>query len=246
MEFTYFPGQKKSWELDTRQLRHRYFVQLAPDQEHLVLGMVQQGTRPPTGRWLELGTILRKLPERYFVQQTSFNTLVPGLLIQSDTPPGNTWKDIQSRPMFHVITFQNPPYNAFDIATEYTFTNNQDFIDEIVNPALDEIYPNRDQEKSVRLQLYFFWGNYTYFVNDTTLLTPFATTATPADLGYFATGSSTYTNIFENTTTEPANLTIKPEANVGTYSIILAVVNDDDEIIDYIFLDEVLYYFLPG
>lgn len=246
MDFTYIPRQKKSWELDTRQLRHRYFVQLAPDQEHLVPGMVQQGTRPPTGQWLELGTILRKLPERYFVQQTSFNTLVPGLLIQSDTPPGNTWKDIQTRPLFHLITFEDIPYDAFEISGEYTFVTSEVFISEIVNPALDVVYPDRNQEEPVRLQLYYFRGRYNQLANDITLLTPFATNDVPANLGYFVTGTSTYTNIFDNTTEEPANLTIKSEAAIGVYSIILAVINDDDEIMDYIFLEYVVNHHLAA
>lgn len=246
MAITYTPGGKKSWVLDTKKLRHNYYVQLAPDQEHIVLGSLQQGTRPPIGQWLQLGTIRRQLAGRYFVQQTRFNTLVPGVLIQSDTPPAPNWKDIQSQPLFHVIRFESIPYYAHNISDEYTFATSEEFIDEIVNPALDEIYPNRDQEEPVKLQLYYFRGRYTQFVNDITLLTPFNTPEVPTKLGYFLTDTDTYADHFTNLDDEPANLTIQPEAHPGTYSIILAVTNEDDEVIDYIFLEYVISYTLPA
>lgn len=252
MSLSYSPGTNKPWIIDTRQLRYRYYVQLSPDQQHVVPGSVLQGTRPPVGDWLELGTIRKKLAARYFVQQTTNNTLVPGLLIQSDTPPGNNWKDIQSQPLFHVINFDDFVYDAFEISGEYTFATNEEFINDIVNPALDLVYPNRDQEKPVRLQLFYFRNNYDRFVEFqkygpyTDLLTPFATADVPAKLGYFLTDLDTlaYVNIFENTTTEPAIMTIDSTAQPDVYSFILAVLNSNNEAIEYIFLNKILYYHL--
>jgi hypothetical protein len=241
MDYT-APGTE-TWKINPQQLRHRYFVQLGPDG-YPVVGMLQQGTRPPVGEWLEIGTIRQQLPERYFVQQTNFNTLVPGSLVQTDTPPGNTWKDIRIYDRFHRFQFWWS-YDAFPSSSEHILVSIQDFIVGVVTPALDEVYPNRDLGKPIAFKLYYFENSYEQLVNDPTKLVPFSSESV---LAYKLTDSGTYADSFDTLTSTPANLTIKPEAPDDFYSIVLKVVNGSDSKspIDYLFIENIVHKFLPG
>jgi hypothetical protein len=238
MEYIYTPYQVKPWDLNPRKLSHRYFVQVSPDQQYLVPGSLQQGNHPPIGRWLEIGSIRKDLIQRYFVQQTDFNTLVPGLLIPGDEPPGDSWKDIVTKDRFYVFDFGSP-YLAYGIMTTYTFVTSHDFMIEHVTPALDKLYPDRNPATPLTLKLYYFTGTSSELNNDPTLLKPFG--SGNLDLGYFLTGTSTYVNTIQSTTTVPANLTIKPEAALGNYSVVIGIVGKDNEVRDYIMLDSLLF-----
>lgn len=242
MDFVY-TSPKRSWQLDPSQLRHRYFVQAAPDQQHVVLGMLQQGRRPRNGRWLEIGTIRQKLAHRYFVQQTSFNTLVPGSLIQTDEPPGENWKDIQTYDLFHFFDF-GTPYVVWDVTEETTFVTAEDFINDVVTPVLNQIYPNRDPDVPITLNIYYTTEDYTTIQNDPSLLIPFSSGDNL--IGYYLTDSETYVDSFESNTTAPANLTMKPEAGFDFFSIVLEVVDQEHVIKEYIYLDYILRHLLPG
>lgn len=238
MPYTYTPPATKTWDLDPRQLRHRYFVQVSPDRQNLVPGSLQQGNTPPIGHWLEIGSIRKDLIRRYFVQQTDFNTLVPGLLIPADEAPGETWKDIVTKDRFYIFDFGSL-YLAYGIMTTYTFVTGDDFMTDHVTPALDKVFPNRNPATPITLKLYYYNGNPNNLNNDPDLLKPFG--SGDLDLGYYLTGSSTYVNTIESTTTAPANLTIKPEAPLGSYSIILGIVGRDNEVRDYIMLKSILF-----
>jgi hypothetical protein len=246
MSLTYLPGKRQPWTLDPKTLRHRYYVQLTPDQQHVVLGMVQQDTRPLTGQWLQLGTIRRKLAARYFVQQTSINTLVPGSLIQSNTPPGSTWKDIQTQTLDHVLYFTPLPYTVNENSEEVTFATGAEFMEDIVNPALNAVYPNRNPSDPIKIRLYYYMDIYSQYNNDPTTLTPFTTPGNDTGIGYYLTGTSTYAAEINSTDTAPAELIIQPTAPYGYMSFIFAILNDADEVVDYIFINDVVHHFLPG
>jgi hypothetical protein len=231
MEYIYTPYQIKPWDLDLRKLSHRYFVQVSPDQQNLVPGSLQQGNHPSIGRWLEIGNIRKDLIQRYFVQQTNFNTLVPGLLIPGEEPPGETWKDIVTKDRFYIFDFGSL-YLAYGITGD-------DFMTDHVTPALDKLYPNRNPATPITLKLYYFNGNSGELNSDPDLLKPFGSGI--LDLGYYLTGSSTYVNTIQSTTTAPANLTVKPEAELGEYSIVLGIVGKDNEVREYIVLDRILF-----
>jgi hypothetical protein len=246
MALTYTPKQRKSWMLDTKELRHRYFVQLAPDKEHIVPGSLHQGIRPITGQWLELGTIRRKLAERYFVQQTRFNTLVPGLLVQNDLPPGPSWKDIQTYLSFYVIEFDDVPYTVIENYEDASLATGEEFLGDIVNPALDLIYPGRNPATPIKLQAYYYRDGYPQLGDDVSLLVPFSTAENSTDIGYFLTGTSTYVNQFFSTDTADAELIVKADAEYGYFSFVLGVFDENGEVTDYIFLDDIFNHFLPG
>jgi hypothetical protein len=245
MELIYEGSSRKSWQIDPRQLRHRYFVQVAPDG-HLVGGMLQQGTRPATGRWLEIGKIYDPLPRRYFVQQTDFNTLVPGLLVQNDTPPGPRWKDIQSKALFYLINFDDVPYFIIEGNEEEPIATGEDFMNDIVIPAMDLVYPDRNPATSVRFKLFYSLDDYGVAFEDPGILVPFPTGATSTNIGYFLTGTSTFINELSTTDTAPAELIIHPDGDYGYFSFILGILDENDVISEYIYLNGILHHFLPG
>lgn len=240
------PGKRPLSVLDPKTLRHRYYVQLTPDRQHLVLGMVQQDTRPRNGRWLELGTIRKKLAERYFVQQTGINTLVPGSLIQSDTPPGSTWKDVQTQTLDHVLYISPRPYTVNENSEEVIFATGEEFMQDVVNPALNAVYPNRNPADPIRIRPYYFMDIYSQYNNDPSTLTPFTTPGNDTGIGYYLTGTSTYAAEFNSTDTASAQLIIQPDAPYGYMTFVLAILNSSNQVIDYIFITDVLNHFLPG
>lgn len=242
MEFQYI-SPRRPWQLDPGELRHPYFVQTVEDKLHLVTGMLTQGARPRSGNWLKIGTIRKKLAHRYFVQQTSFNTLVPGSLVQTDEPPGDSWKDVQTYDLFHLFYFFNP-YLVLDIEEETTFDTAANFITEMVTPALNEVYPGRDPNAPITLKLYYTTEDYTTIQDDPSLLIPFASGDNL--IGYYLTDSGTYVDSFESNTTEPANLTMKPEAPLNSYSIVLEVVDPGNQIRNYIYLNSIVNHRLPA
>jgi hypothetical protein len=249
MSFSYTPRIKKTWELDPKQLRHRYFIQLGPEGNP-VLGMLQQDTHPATGQWLEVGKIYDPLPGRYFVQQTDFNTLVPGLLIQNDTPPGPRWKDIQSHPYFYFVVFDNPVYYLVETDHPVTLGTGESFVDDVVNPVLDSVYPGRNPAKEIRFRLFYSLDSYEQVVADPGIMVPFPTSAAPEGIGYYLTGAGIYINELSSTGTAPAELIMNPVNQPGYYPgyyhFILGILDENNDIREYVFMNAVFNHYRPA
>lgn len=245
MAFTYTPIAKKPWEINLKKLRHRYYAQLTPDGEHLVTGQLHQGTPPAIGDWLQVGTIKHPLAERYFVQQTRFNTLVPGSLVMSPEQPGSTWKDVRKLSEdVHYIYFDSIPFSYLDLETETTVINSEDFLDEYVNPILAQVYPDRNPSTSLTLQLFYLRGNIATLGFYPEYLTKFRANTT---LRWYLPDSETYANTLQTIAQPAANLTIQPDAQNGNYNLILGVLNTTNgEIEEYIVLVNMINKFLPA
>lgn len=247
--FTYYTPWKRS-EIDPKKLRHKYYVQLAPDGDHLVLGMLQQSTRPSIGKWMDVTNIDRDLPDRYFVQYTGFNTLVPGSLIEGHSLPKGKWKEIKrTKTLFHRVvfdthftkTFPNVPFNSTQ-----TITTLDNFILNQVVPVVRHIHPGIPNypftdfvilpAPNIRFNLYYFKGTYQQLGEDKTKLQPFTGTNFKITLSFV---QQPYTNIvaWETTIKE---LIISSAAANGTYSLVVAILDDHGNESEYIFMENIV------
>jgi hypothetical protein len=243
MTLAYSPPQVKASEIDPMKLRYPYFVQLASDGQHLVPGMLQQGTQPAIGDWLNVGSIEQDFPERYFAQYTNFNTLVPGSLVQAGRLPAGRWKEVKKKRIpFH--RFVGDPYFLDPLPSHDTYSDPFEFNSSKVLPALDYVYPDRDPDVPIKMYIYIFKGSFEDLGNDPSKLIPFPSTVDfilpdGAFLGYLSYLLGGYTNILY-TNDVAGELTFEPELPVGVYSIIAAILDEDDEVTDYFVFDGVL------
>lgn len=218
MSFTYYPNV--SGGSGFTNLRNKYFVRLASDNRHLVPGILQQGRGPSSGRWLDVETIDRTFAERYFVQYTDFNTLVPGSLIPSIRKPEGKWKEVKSSAgaNFHRIVFSDQ-YIASDVESATAFEWGDDFIVDKMYPVLDELFPGTTDIQAVA-KLYFFKGDFEALVQDTTQLEPFGEGALM--WVYFAYVGSTMSTIGLGEGFG-LQLFVSPDLPDGVYSLILEI-----------------------
>lgn len=238
MSYIYYPSNTSILRAET--LRNKYFVQLAPDGEHLVLGMLHQGTRPPTGNWLEVGKIDRTFPDRYFVMYTDFHTLVPGSLITADKLPQGKWKELkqQSDPMFYRVYIT-------DNSLTHTPLNIPDYI--MVNYSEDVLAPARftyghihsipsNNPASFDYKLYYYAGSFNELNNDPSKLTLFGSPG--ALFRIFDPMYSVYLDTFHSIIYESLwwfeIWGILPQ---GSYSFVLGILNSNNEIVEYIVLE---------
>lgn len=255
MPFTYYALPENPLEINPESLRHRYFVQLAPDGQHLVPGSLVQGRRPAIGHWLELGYIGRELPERYFVQYTDFNTLVPGSLVRGDTIPKGKWKEVK-RPSikFHRVTFTNPYVPAIAVLEgetpqgPHTITSQDEFVTNRVIPPLLLIYPDVPLFTTgdlnfnlpgpvIYFNLYYFKGSFAELDYDASKLTPFDAA------NYFMLKNNV--NVIQPATNigawqrTPNSVVGEASAPAGAYCIVLGVLDAQKEIKDYVVLENI-------
>lgn len=242
MAIEYATQPRANWEIDPRKLRHRYFVQSAPDNAHLVTGMLQQDTYPKTGNWLEVGKITRDFPVRYFVQYTQFHTLVPGSLIQGDALPEGRWKELKKvsgGPWYRVSITAPDGYLLFLTGSAQDITGYDEFNTQKVLTALDLVFPLRDTSIAVTIRLYYFRGNYEELGEDPSQLVPFSTG--DFHLGLFVTGTG-YTDTMVTTPPMPASLRASASILPQTYSIILGILDETNEVTDYLVLENIIQF----
>ena len=241
-ELTYYPSGGGKGAVDQSKLKHHYFAQLTPDGERLVPGMLQQDRRPAIGKWMDVGAVSRTFAERYFVQYTDFNTLVPGSLISADRFPAGKWKEIKpSGPSnFHRIGLSEPFFTARHISAGPSLNEDTyQFIPDIMIPALELVYPETviDMDHGMLADFYYFKGDFSELVLDTEQMHIFGSP------GFY------FTTVFSGET-EPGLSTNEPQLlffnfgyliTVGVYSFIMGVYNEDQTLItDYVVLENIL------
>lgn len=239
--FTYYPPASGARTVDQEQLRHTYFARLAPDGRHLVPGMLHQGKKPAKGRWLDVANVTRDLPERYFVQHTDFHTLVPGSLIQADRFPRGKWKEVKKQGIgFHRALFTDGGYEALNITDPTIFADPADFNTDKVIPVLEHVYPGVDfEENPLDYQLYYFQGSFEELMADVSQMTLYGSDTqlrlniVMEEIGYVSRFS---TSMLSN-----AEFSVQAEAPEGFFCIILGILNDQDEVVDYVVLEDILY-----
>jgi hypothetical protein len=233
------PPQDRS-SIDQLKLQYHYYAQLAPDGKHLVPGLLQQGTRPADGIWIDVGKVRRDFPVRYFVQYTDFHTLAPGSLIPGDRLPEGQWKEVkkQTRGPWYQVTFTDPDvYVLFPLGSIDSFASYNEFNGQKVLPALDLVFPDRDPDEGIKIRLFYFHGDYEALNEDASQLFPFAVTG---DFAVFVTGLG-YTDILFTAPPMNAELRATVAITPGTFSIVLGIFNDSDVVTDYVVLENVLH-----
>lgn len=254
MSFTIYPLQYFPWEIDPEKLKHHYYVQLTPDRRHLVPGMLKQDGKPADKNWLDVTAIDRDFTERYFVQYTDFNTLVPGSLVQENKLPAGRWKEIKRpRTKFHKVVFSDPYNLAFYTGnppgTLVNFSSQNNFIGNRVNPILNLLYPDAPRDpindmplpggKLILFILYYFKGNFAELGNDATKLIPFGIpnffgarveSSVPNLTAPFAM-SAMYQSTY--------SLYGRPDAPDGTYSFVVGILTNN-VVTEYIVLENIL------
>jgi hypothetical protein len=256
MAFTITPDPQDPWEINPDNLKHSYFVQLSPDRKHLVPGMLKQDSQPANTNWLDVTKIDRDFPKRYFVQQTDFNTLVPGSLIQANRRPRGLWKEVQKpRSRFHRVVFDDPYYSLFfvfagDTTVSIYDINTQDqFITERVTPALAALYPQIPEyttsdllfklpyAKYIFFNLYYFKGTFSDLNSDVTKLIPFSS----ANQLYMANSANipqpgTHISAWMITVN---SLKLKSNVPDGAYCFVLELLNVSKLVKEYVVLENV-------
>lgn len=243
MAFTYTLATSGPASIDPGRLKHRYFVQLAPDEKHLVLGMLHQGEKPAAGRWLEVGRFTQSLPKRYFVQDTGFHTLVPGSLIQANQKLQGRWKEIMpaSEKRFYKIIFDQ----SYEIAiaapsiefhTHYYLISTDQFIANQIIPIQEALYPGIDLfSPPVPITIYFFKGTFDQFAYDETKLSIFQVT------DFFAIwDGSIDLSVLPPPPSPGFGLLVSDQTPDGTYSLVLQLVHPQTQTNEYIFLENMV------
>lgn len=243
MAFIYYPPETIAGAsgIDEAELRHKYYARLAPDGKHLVPGMLQQGVRAPAGNWLKMGKVTRELPGRYFVQYTDFNTLVPGSLVQAERRPRGKWKEVVkgTKSNFHRVYYPDPfftfnatsPPNSYGIYEDYSYVT-WDFPDIFahVYPGVSRIY---------YYKLYYFRGSFDELDNEASKLTLFNSAGAMLKL-------EDYSNVIDgdilNTNMGDASIYIEMSTNAaaGNYCFVLGILNEDNEVVDYVVMENVI------
>lgn len=254
MSYTLYTDRYQASEIDPEQLKDHYYVQLTQDRKRLVLGGLEQGSKP-NGGWLDVTQIDRDFPKRYFVQYTDFNTLVPGSLVQEDKLPAGRWKEVKrTRKLFHRVVVSDPYNLVFTpnvpFNTVQQFTSQDSFNINRVVPLLNILYPNalRDPVNDMALGPlisyipYLFKGNFAQLGSDPTKLIPFGSQANfglsfpggsdatggagpwTISAGYRAIGTYLYGLIY---------------LEDATYSFVLGILNAQHEVQEYIVLENI-------
>lgn len=243
--YTYYP-----WEINPEELKYQYYVQLTPNRNRLVPGMLKQDAKPAAGNWLDVTAIDRDFPKRYFVQYTDYNTLVPGSLIQADKLPEGHWKEIKKpRMQFHRVSFSDPymvtiPHSEGPFHLTLLFTMIDDFLIERVNPALKAVYPNLPilpyldtwipGAVGVKFNLYYFKGTFAELGNDKTKLISFNS----ENLSISGQVSPNGITAWERKSSE--YLACSDATPNGSYSFILAILDAQNNEKDYVVLENIL------
>jgi hypothetical protein len=258
MTFTYVPTTshtKKPTEIDPEKLRHRYFVQLAPDGAHLVPGMLKQAGKPATGRWLELGRFHQSLVKRYFVQYLDEHTLVPGSLVQAERLPEGQWKEVKRRARdFYRIVFDEPwvvqtpppsmipdPTIYLNLAFDLPF-----FLSNIVSPVMQTIYPGVDPYHPLRtVTMYYFNGTFDQLHFDESKLTLFGLSKffMVVDLGLtvFTSDFPLIDELSPFPRDDEYYLTVTDYTPDDYYSWVMRILNPQTGDYDYIFLENIVH-----
>lgn len=192
MAFTIYADQFTSSEIDPTQLRYHYHAQKSPLRGQLVAGSLHQGNAPQDGRWMDVTDVDIDLRERYFVQYTNNNTLVPGSLIQATHLPPGQWKEVKkARTLFHRVVFTDPypvSYFSFEGSPPSTTSvvSQDNFINNRVTPALTALYPEIPEfipqgllfklpyGKHLHFNIYYYKGTFATLNRDVSKLVPLA------------------------------------------------------------------------
>jgi hypothetical protein len=248
MSLTYHPYTYYPWEINPKELKHHYHVQLTPDRRHLVLGMLKQDDQPEIGGWLNVTAIDRDFSKRYFVQYTDFNTLVPGSLIEGNKLPEGHWKEIKRpRKQFHRVTFSDP-YTLNLPGGPFQLTSPLDTMDAFLankaNPALRAAYPDQpvlpyldtwiSGSVGIKFNLYYFKGTFAELANDKTKLVVFNTSH------LYISGHISPTGITAWEMKPGQFLNCNGAIPDGTYCFILAILNAHNFETDYVVLENIL------
>jgi hypothetical protein len=253
MSFTLYTDPYHPSEIDPKQLKHHYFVQLTPDRKNLVPGMLQQ-SQPEGNTWLDVTKVDRDFPKRYFVQYTNFNTLVPGSLVQENKLPEGRWKEVKRpRRKFHKVVFSNP-YNlvfATDVpnSTVQYFTLQDNFNINRVIPIFNLLYPDAPRDHVNDMAIgplinyipYYFKGNFADLKSDPSKLIAFGQpnnfgiSAVANGVGAF--GPLTVSAGYRSPEMYLYGLTYLPD---GTYSIIIGVLDAAHEIKEYLVFENLV------
>lgn len=233
--------------VDAKLLRNKYFVQLNPDKQHLVLGMLQQGTRPSSANiWLQAGKINRDFSKRYFVQYTDFNTLVPGSLIQATRFPPGKWKEIKRMvdplaSLFRQVNFTEGYSVNDNVDVQTQFLDTGQFFPDVFYPVLDHYYPGLRDSGPVYCDMYYFKGTYDELGEDVTKLVPFS----QPDSFFLITFSFSGDPLFTINTSQLGvdNMFVMPGTEDGSYCFIMATQTIRDSVpadpVNYIVLENV-------
>lgn len=242
-DFIYYPASANSGSsISQSTLKHHYFSQLSPDGGRLVEGVLQQGERPPTGRWIDVGNVNREFSRRYFVQYTNFNTLVPGSLIESNHLPKGKWKEIKKNAAgsgnFYRVNFPSPEYTVGAIGGATNFVGNGVFIQNIMIPAIEAVHPDIviDGGNVLIADFFDFKGTFDSLDGDTTKLTLFDGNA-DFDIAYIFGGNKSYLSTNEGGS---YNLQALPSITNGLYSFIMAFWTEPSVYTEYIVLENIL------
>jgi len=244
----YTPPQKDSSEIHTEELTHAYYVQLAPDGKHLVPGILQQQEHPNIGRWVQVGKITRDFPKRYFVQCTDFNTLVPGSLIQADRLPQGKWKEVKknSVPVHHFVVSGLIQGNLYSSTNDWQTFDSMDYFNYVIDDlgVMEKVYPDltNDElfENPFTYRLYYFYGSYQQWNGDISRLTLFHSLGSLMRI--YNHGNNTYTDTFQiYPQDDGVFLQVLGSAPVGYYMIVLGILNDVGDVVNYIALENYLH-----
>lgn len=254
MSYTLYQDGYQPWEINPEQLKHSYYVQLAPDKRRLVPGMLQQDTKPEVGSWIDVTKVDRDFPERYFAQYTDFNTLVPGSLVQKEKLPEGKWKEIKRRrPKFHRVVVTDP-YNLVFIPdvpfnTIQSFTTQDNFNINRVIPILNTLYPDAPRDRVndmsigplIRYTLYSFKGNFAALNSDPSKLIPFNGNSFGLTVsgGSDSTGGAGPWVISAGYRALNTYLSAYIYLADATYSFVLGILGTDNKIIDYIVFENI-------
>lgn len=223
------------------ELKHHYFAQLSPDDEHLVQGMLQQGKQPAIGKWIDVGNVDREFSRRYFVQYTNFNTLVPGSLIESCRLPKGKWKEIKksvSLLPFHRVSFAEP-YFVIDDLGGTTTINNSLFVTEVMRPVIHIVHPDIDFVfgPAVSATFFYFKGDYAEFNKDLDKLTIFGGEESLIYIEYIFGGQPI--NGFRTVDLGNYNFQFSTGLPKGLYSFILGIISEEG-FSEYFVLENIL------
>lgn len=241
MSFVYYPAEVSTSSIDYTKLRHKYFVQLQPDGQHLVLGMLQQGERPASGHWLEISKMDRTLPERYFVMYTNFNTLVPGSLITGTQQPQGKWKELKVKknhlPFYRVYTTE--PLFTYNLSGLPGYQSDN-FVGLLFSAP--EIYYAVHAEYppgSFRFKVYYFFGSFNelnYDIDKLTLINTPGAYMQVIDIG----NSNHYVDIFDSNVPDTFWLGVQGTTPPGNYALIMGLLDNEDEVTEYIVIENAL------
>lgn len=233
MVFTYIPHPfvPDLSGVNQEELKHHYYAQMTMDEEHLVLGMLHQGEPPLIGKWIDVADVDRIFQERYFVQYTDFNTLVPGSLIQGDEVPKGKWKEVKKKllppavPFYH-FSFDEPFFVVdFDFNETVAFAEHSDFTFSVMRPVLQQVYPSVSVS-FLFCDFFYFKGGYEELEEDVTKLVPFSRSDTQFQINYSDNIEGVVDGYYVLDVANNYQFSVKPGTADGLYTFIMAVRNN--------------------